>query len=167
MCYSVCFLPELYCTITQYYCFSSHNQRSQVISSGMTLQTSTYSTVPRTLYGHLLGQYDYLRITQSISDVLYSTTMPNNLINHSTHSEGFRIDQLPAEPLIMVPRLIVNPYIDYTDPIVAENTMSLATAWSLKDAFALENTSTYVGTKAASATLVGLCTTILLRITLL
>ena len=113
-------LPLNTITFSPHSIMPPYNQRSQVISSGMTLQTSKYPTVPRTLYGHLLRQDDYLRLTQSISDVFNITTMPNNVINHSAHAEGSRVDHLPVEPLIMVPRLTVNPYIDYTDPVVAE-----------------------------------------------
>ena len=46
--------------------------------------------------------------------------MANDFIVHTAHPRGSRLDHLSVEPLIMVPSFTVQPYINHTDPIIAD-----------------------------------------------
>ncbi len=51
--------------------------------------------------------------------------MSNNVIIASAHAKGSRIEHLTAEPLIMDSRPTLDPYIDTSDPIVADKRRGL------------------------------------------
>ena len=51
--------------------------------------------------------------------------MSNNVIISTAHAKSSRVDHLMANPLIMVPRPTVDPYIDNSDPIVANKRRGL------------------------------------------
>ena len=80
----------------------------------------TYPTVPLIYFYDQLRQNYYLKLTNRRVVESYSTTMRNNVIISTARAEGSRVDCLPVEPLIMLPRPIVVPYINYTDPLVMD-----------------------------------------------
>ena len=51
--------------------------------------------------------------------------MPDNVIIPTAHARGSRVDHLSAEPLVMVPRPTVDPYIPYSDLVVADKRRGL------------------------------------------
>ncbi len=51
--------------------------------------------------------------------------MPNNVIIPTAYARGSRVDYLSVEPLIMVPRPTVEPYVDHTAPIIADKRRGL------------------------------------------
>ncbi len=102
-----------------------YSQRGQVISTEMTLETRTYPTVSHERFYHQLRQKYYLRLTQARVIVSHITRMSTNVIISIARAEGSRVDHLPAEPVVMVPRPTVDPYIDYTDDIFMDKRRGL------------------------------------------
>ncbi len=51
--------------------------------------------------------------------------MSNYVIISTAYARGSSAEHLSAEPLIMVPRPTVDPYVDTTDPIVADKRRGL------------------------------------------
>ncbi len=97
-----------------------YSQHGQVISTEMTLQTHAYPTTPREHFYSQLRQKHLLRLAYRRFIVFISTTISNNVIISTAHARGSLVDRFLAEPLIMVPRPTVDPYVDTTDPIVTD-----------------------------------------------
>ncbi len=125
------FLLQLDCNVTQYRYStpSSINAAVQSLLSGYMKQNDSsiaylpYCTAylfPPPVTSELL-----LKTNQLQSHSILSYVMANNVIISTARAEGSRVDHLPTEPLIMVPRPIVDPYIDYTDPIVMDKRRGL------------------------------------------
>ena len=100
-------------------------QRGQVISIGMTLQTTTYPIVPHERFYCQLRQNFYLRLTYGRFIVLIITRMSTNIYSSTARPEFSRLYYLQGEPLNMVPRPIFDPFIDYTDAVVMDKRKGL------------------------------------------
>ena len=152
-------IPYLYRLMPPY------NKRSQVISTGMTLQTRTHPTVPhRRFYCELLRKH-YLRLPYRRVILSISTTVPNNVIIPTSHARGSRVDHRSAEPLIMVPRPTVEPYVDHIDLIISDKHRRLGFGMEPEGCPHVVSTYTSVGIKTRNVNIAVSSTTTPARVT--
>ncbi len=65
---------------------------------------------------------EYLRINQSIANLFHSTVILTNATICTARAEGFWVEKFLAQPWTIVPRPVVDPYIDDATLLSVTNT---------------------------------------------